>query len=201
MLLVGLTGGLGSGKTFVGRYLESLGCVFIQADELGHAVLLPGGEAYSAVVETFGPRILAPDGSIDRRALGSLVFENPDLLARLNSLVHPAVRLRQDSLVAQARQRDPNAIVVVEAAILVETGSYKRFDRLIVTVCPLEMQIERAIKRSGLSRVEVEARLRRQASNEEKIRVADFVVDTSRSKEETGREVEKVYQSLRSSQS
>ena len=201
MLLVGLTGGLGSGKTLVGRALESLGCVFIQADELGHAVLKPDGEAYSAVVEAFGPAILSADGSIDRHSLAALVFDRPDLLERLNSFVHPAVRARQNSLVAEARQRDPNAIVVVEAAILVETGSYKRFDRLIVTVCPLETQIERAIKRSGLSRVEVESRLRRQASDEERRSVADFVVDTSRSKEETGMEVEKVYRSLRSLQS
>lgn len=201
MLLVGLTGGVGSGKTFVGRILESLGCVFIQADELGHAVLMPDGEAYPAVVEAFGNAILAPDGAIDRRALAAVVFNHPDLLERLNSIVHPAVRRRQDSLVAAARQRDPGVIVVVEAAILVETGSYKRFDRLIVTVCPLETQIERTIKRSGLSAVEVEARLRRQASDEERFRVADFVVDTSRSKEETAKEVEKVYQSLRSLQS
>ncbi len=201
MLLVGLTGGVGSGKTFVGRILESLGCVFIQADELGHAVLMPDGEAYPAVVEAFGNAILAPDGAIDRRALAAVVFNHPDLLERLNSIVHPAVRRRQDSLAAAARQRDPGVIVVVEAAILVETGSYKRFDRLIVTVCPLETQIERTIKRSGLSAVEVEARLRRQASDEERFRVADFVVDTSRSKEETAKEVEKVYQSLRSLQS
>lgn len=198
MLLVGLTGGLACGKTFVGRTLEDLGCHLIQADELGHQVLSPSGAAYRPVLDEFGPSILTPSGEIDRRALAALVFNDPDRLQRLNSIVHPAVRALENSLLESIRARDPRAIVVVEAAILVETGSYQRFDRLIAVVCGREEQIERTMKRSGLSRAEVEARLSRQLPNEEKIRLAHYVIDTSQSKESTIEQTRRVYQSLRS---
>jgi dephospho-CoA kinase len=199
MLQIGLTGGLGSGKTFVGQTLEGYGCHLIQSDSVGHEVLLPGGEAYEPVVREFGKEILAEDGSIDRRKLAAAVFDRPERLERLNQLVHPAVRSRQEKAIEALRRTDPDGIVVVEAAILVETGSYKKFDRLIVVVCRLDQQIERAMKR-GMSLEEVEARLKRQLPNEEKMRVADYVIDSSRSKEETAEQVRAVYEGLRSIQ-
>lgn len=198
MLRVGLTGGLASGKSFVGHALADLGCYLIEADELGHQVLLPDGEAYAGVVSEFGRDILDSQGLIDRRKLGALVFEKPERLEKLNRLVHPPVGQRQARMIAEIAQRDAKAIVVVAAAILVETGSYKRFDRLIVVTCTLDQQIERAMKRGPYTREEVLARLSRQLPLEEKVRLADYVVDTSGSKENTLEQVGAVYKSLRS---
>ncbi len=132
MLKVGLTGGLACGKTFVGEALAGYGCLLIQADVLGHEVLAPGGEAYQQVVEEFGPGILGADGAIDRRALAAQVFGSPERLARLNSLVHPPVVRREERLLAEFAAREPHGIAVVEAAILIETGSHSRFDRIIL---------------------------------------------------------------------
>jgi dephospho-CoA kinase len=200
MLKVGLTGGLASGKSFVGGTLHSLGCHLIKADELGHEVLMPGGEAYNAAIAAFGREILDEDGAINRRRLATRVFTDSGLLARLNAIVHPAVFRREDALTAEIQAAEPGAIVVVEAAILVETGTYKRYDRLIVAVCTREQEIARAMKRDGVTREEAEARLARQLPLEEKVRLADYVVDTSGSKENTVVQVREVYRSLRSLQ-
>ena len=198
MLRVGLTGGLASGKSFVGHSLRDLGCYLIEADELGHQVLLPGAEAYDAVIHAFGSEILDHDGFIDRHKLAEQVFGKPELLAKLSSLVHPPVYERQERAIADIARNDPSAIAVVEAAILVETGSYKRFNRLIVAVCSPEQQLERAMKRGAYTREEVMARLSRQLPLEEKVRVADYVIDTSGTKENTQEQVRTVYGSLRS---
>jgi dephospho-CoA kinase len=200
MLRVGLTGGLATGKSFVGQALAGLGAHLLQADQLGHQVLLPGGEAYDAVVTEFGRDILAPDLTIDRRRLGALVFGQPGRLARLNALVHPPVIAREEKWLAGLAAADPAAIAVVEAAILVETGSYKRFHRIILTVCPEELQIERAMKRDQLTREEVVERLRRQMPLEQKKQFAHFVVDTSGDKEQTLRQVRTLFQELQSIQ-
>jgi len=198
MLRVGLTGGLASGKSFVGHALRDLGCYLIEADELGHQVLLPGAEAYDAVIHAFGTEILDHDAFIDRHKLAEQVFGKPELLAKLSSLVHPPVYERQERAIADIARNDPSAIAVVEAAILVETGSYKRFNRLIVAVCTPEQQMERAMKRGAYSREEVMARLSRQLPLEEKVRVADYVIDTSGTKENTLEQVRTLHGSLRS---
>ena len=135
MLKVGLTGGLACGKSFVGEELASFGCLLIHADELGHQVLAPGGEAYEDVVREFGAEILERGGDIDRQALAAQVFGAPERLARLNALVHPPVLRREEALIAEFAARQPDGIAVVEAAILIETGSYKRFDRIILVTC------------------------------------------------------------------
>jgi len=198
MLHVGLTGGLASGKTFVGHALEDLGCYVSRADDLGHKVLLPGGEAYDAVINEFGNAILDDEGMIDRRRLAALVFEYPERLEKLNSLVHPPVIRREKEMEDDIARRDPHAIAVVEAAILVETGSYTRFDKLIVAFCSPEQQLERAMHRSSYTKEEVMARLSRQLPLAEKIKVADYVIDTSGSKEQTLAQVRRVYESLES---
>ncbi len=195
MLRVGLTGGLASGKSFVGQALADLGCHLIEADRLGHEALMPGAEAYESVVREFGRSILAPDGAIDRARLAAEVFEQPDRLARLNGLVHPAVIRREEEILAELEARDPGGIAVMEAAILVETGSYRRFDKLIVTVATPEQQVERAVAR-GLSREEALARISRQMPLEEKRKYADYVIDTSGPKENTLRQVREVYRAL-----
>lgn len=195
MLRVGLTGGLASGKSFVGQALADLGCHLIQADQLGHEVLMPGAEAYDAVVGEFGPGVLAPDGTVDRSRLAAEVFDRPERLAKLNSLVHPPVIRREEEMLEEIEARDPGGIAVMEAAILIETGSYRRFDRIILVVAGREQQIERAMGR-GLSREKALARIERQMPLEEKRKYADYVIDTSGEKEDTLRQVREVYRAL-----
>jgi dephospho-CoA kinase len=197
MLKVGLTGGLASGKSFVGRTLADLGCFLIQADALGHQVIEPGGEAYDRVVSLFGREILNSEERIDRKRLASLVFSDPEKLAQLNALVHPPVKARERALAAGFAGEHPDGIAVTEAAILVETGSYKDYARLIVAVCRPEQQVARAMERDGASREEVLDRLRRQMPLEDKVKYADFVIDTSGSKENTLQQVRTVYEALR----
>ena len=196
MLRVGLTGGLASGKSFVGRALADLGCLLIQADELGHQVLEPGGEAYNGVIREFGPGIVKADGTIDRPKLGVLVFQDPQRLAALNALVHPPVWARERRLLEEYAAVHPHGIAVVEAAILVETGSYRNYSKLIVAVCSEEQQIERAVSRDGMTREQVLDRLSRQMPLAEKIKYADYVIDTSGAKEDTLAQTRAVYQAL-----
>ncbi len=200
MLLVGLTGGLASGKSHVGRQLAAFGCLLVKADEMGHRVLMPGGEAYEPAIAEFGPEILDPDGTINRRKLAALVFGNPERLETLNHLVHPAVRIRTRAIIDEFAVNHPDGIAVVEAAILVETGTYRNYDRLIVVVCTEEQQIQRAMDRDGITREEAEARLRRQLPLAEKIKYADYVIDTSGSRESTTAQTRAVYEALRSTQ-
>jgi dephospho-CoA kinase len=197
MLRVGLTGGLASGKSLVGRYLEDLGCLLIQADELGRQVIDQGGETYDAVVAAFGQDILNADGSMNRRKLAAIVFPDPAQLAKLNALVHPRVKIREMDLVKEFARLHPDGIAVTEAAILVETGSFKDYDRLIVAVCRPEQQIERAMERDGASRENVLDRLRRQIPLDDKVKYADFVIDTSGTKENTLQQTRTVYEALR----
>ncbi|HSB13391.1 MAG TPA: dephospho-CoA kinase [Bryobacteraceae bacterium] len=198
MLKVGLTGGLATGKSFVGAALADMGCHLIKADELGHQVLLPGGEAYDGVVREFGAGILNPDGTIDRKRLASEVFGNPERLAALTRLVHPPVIRREEEFIAKIAAREPDAIAVVEAAILIETGSYKRFDTIILAVCGEQQQVERAVLRDGADPDEIRARIRRQMPLEEKRKYATYIIDTSGSKEDTLRQTRAVYNLLRS---
>jgi dephospho-CoA kinase len=197
MLKVGLTGGLACGKSFVGEALAGYGCLLVRADELGHEVLAPGGEAYDQVVREFGAEILTQAGEIDRHALAARVFGAPQRLARLNSLVHPPVLRREEALMAEFAARQPDGIAVVEAAILIETGSYKRFDRIILVTCSEEQQVERAMRREGALLDDVRARLGRQMPLDEKRKYADFVIDTSGEKEDTLRQTRAVYDALR----
>ena len=145
----------------------------------------------------FGREILAPDGTIDRPRLAALVFQNPEQLARLNALVHPPVLRREDGIAAEFFAREPHGIAVVEAAILIETGSYRRYDKLILVFCAPEQQIERALRREGAVEADVLARIGRQMPLEEKRKYADYVIDTSGTKEETLRQTRAVYDALR----
>jgi dephospho-CoA kinase len=197
MLKVGLTGGLGCGKSFVGEALASYGCLLIRADELGHEVLRAGGEAYDEVLREFGAGILGPDGEIDRQALAANVFGQPERLARLNAIVHPRVIRREAELMAEFARREPEGIAIVEAAILIETGSFKRYDCLIVVSCTEAQQWERALRRPGASEEDVRARLGRQLPLSEKLKFANFVIDTSGTKQDTLRQTRAVYEALR----
>jgi dephospho-CoA kinase len=208
---VGLTGGIASGKSFVAGALAGYGCFVIQADEIGRQVLATGGEAYAEAVREFGAEILMAEGageprSIDRRRLASLVFADAEKLARLNAIVHPAVIRREEELAAEFFAREPHGIAVVEAAILIETGSYHRFDKLILVFCAQEQQIERAMRRETTGRdagrtsavdADIRARIGRQMPLEEKRKYADFVIDTSGMKDDTLRQTRTIYEELR----
>lgn len=197
MLLVALTGGIATGKSHVGKILESLGCHLIEADALGHLALSPDGEAFAATVAEFGSGILKSNGSIDRKALAAIVFNNPEKLHVLNGIVHPAVGRLQQGKVEAIQKRDPNAIVVVEAAIHIETGGYKRYQKLILVICEEQEQVKRAMARDGANREEVLARITQQMPLSEKRKYADYVIDTSGTPEETRRQTVEVYNSLR----
>lgn len=181
----------------MGEALAGCGCFLIRADVLGHEVLAPGGAAYAPVIREFGNQILGPDGQIDRRLLASRVFGNPEALARLNALVHPPVVRREEQLIEEFAAREPHGIAVVEGAILIETGSYKRFDRLILVTCPEDLQIARAMHRDEASEAEIRARIAVQMPLAEKRKFAHFVIDTSGPKEETLRQTRAVYDELR----
>jgi dephospho-CoA kinase len=200
MLVAGLTGGFASGKSFIGQVLEECGCHLIRADDLGHEALAVDSPVYRGVLTEFGNDILKSDGTIDRRRLGALVFADTERLARLNELVHPYVFARQEERIAELGARDPNSILVVEAAIMIETGSYKRYDAIILAVCDVETQIARAMKRDALSREEVLSRLDRQMPLAEKIPYAHFVIDTDQTREEVITRTQQVYESLRAMQ-
>ena len=198
MIRAGLTGGMACGKSFVARTLEELGCHVVRADDLGRQVMLPGGAAYAAVIEEFGRGIVDANGAIVRKLLAVEVFASPERLAKLNGIVHPAVIALEEQFLAEAERADPHGVGVVEAAILIETGSYKRFEKLIVVSCTREQQIQRAVHRDGCSEDEARARLSRQLPVEEKLRYADYVIDTSGAKQRTLEQTKAVYESLRS---
>ena len=195
MLRVGLTGGVACGKSTVGAMLAARGAHFLQADTLAHQLYLPGALVYDAVVHAFGQDIVRSDGLIDRKALANKAF--PDRIAELNAIVHPAVIEAQNRWLAEREAEDPQGIAVLEAALLIEAGAEKDFDKVIVVTCPFEQKVEHYAHRAGVSveaaRGEVERRSAAQFSDEEKAKHADYVIDNSGTLEETERQVERVW--------
>ena len=197
MLKVGLTGGMACGKTFVAATLGKLGSYIVEADDVAHEVSAPGGEAYDAIVAAFGPDVLERDGQINRARLAQRVFGDPAQLERLNTIVHPAVRQRALRDFADIGARDPHAIIVYVAAILLESGAYREVDKIIVVSCTRAQQMERAMHRPGATEASVLARLERQMPLEKKREFADYIIDTSGGKEDTVRQTEVIYEELR----
>ena len=197
MLKAGLTGGMACGKSFVAAALGELGCEIVEADELGRAVMQPGGEAYQAVVEAFGEEVLDQRGLIDRPRLASIVFSAPERLRALNAIVHPAVRERALREIEEIRRRDSGAIVIYVAAILIESGAWREMDKIIVVSCERARQIERAMLRPGAIEADVVARIQSQMPLDEKQAWADYLIDTGGTKEDTLRQTRIVYEELR----
>ena len=198
MLRVGLTGGVACGKSTVGRLLAQRGAHFLQADTLAHRLYEPGEVVYLTVVERFGREILNCDGSIDRKRLANAAF--PGRINELNSIVHPAVLEAQVRWMADCEQRDPHGIAVVEAALLLEAGAAADFDKLIVVTCDLEQKVARYAQRAKVSvdeaRAEVLRRSAAQWPDEEKARLADYVIDNSGSPEQMTRQVDGIWVEL-----
>ncbi|NLF12790.1 MAG: dephospho-CoA kinase [Anaerolineaceae bacterium] len=170
--LIGLTGNIATGKSAVARTLARLGAAIIDADRVAHEVMEPGGAAYAAVVDAFGPEILNPGGTVDRRRLGDIVFRDPAALARLEAAVHPAVLLEVGRRIAAAEAD----VVVVEAIKLIEAGMHRAYDALWVVTAPREVQIERLVRERGMTHDEATLRVDAQPPQEEKAALADQVL-------------------------
>ncbi len=177
MKVIGLTGGIGSGKSTVSRFLAELGAVVIDADKTGHEVFQPDTEAWREVVTAFGRHILTPNGDIDRAKLGKLVFGNPESLARLNRIMHPPIAEKITAKIAEYRNQGV-AVAVIEAPLLIEAGWPSVVNEIWITVAPESTVLRRLHKRGGLSGAESRARIRSQLSSEERIKHANVVIDT-----------------------
>lgn len=197
MLRVGLTGSIAVGKSFVAGILKELGCHVLDADAVAREVVEPGTPGLRAVAEAFGGEVLSADGTLDRAHLGALIFASEERRALLNSILHPLIIAAQDEQVRRWEDADPHGIAVIEAALMIESGGFRRLDKLIVVHCHPEVQLQRLMWRNNLSREEAERRIAAQMSQEEKKRYADFFVDTSDSFDDTRRQTEYVYQKLR----
>jgi len=196
MLRVGLTGSIGVGKSFVGSVFVQLGCRLLDADDTAREVVLPGTEGLKNIVNEFGPEVLQPDGALDRKVLGSIVFANPEKRQRLNAILHPRIIERQDEILNAWESDDPHGIAIVDAALMIESGGYKRFDKLIVVHCRPEVQLERLMLRDGLSPDEAQKRIDSQMPQSEKQRFADYLIDTSDGFELTRQRTREVYDQL-----
>ena len=196
MLKVGLTGSIAVGKSFVLGILAELGCRILDADATAREVVTPGTPGLNAVVEAFGEEIVLEDGTLDRVSLGKIVFADEKKRERLNSLLHPFIIAAQDDQIRQWEQEDSSGITVVDAALMIESGGYRRFDKLIVVHCRPEVQLARLIAREGLSPEDSERRIAAQMPQEEKKKYADFLIDTSEGFEDTRRQTEAVFQEL-----
>lgn len=193
MLKVGLTGGIGSGKSEVSRRLASLGAVVIDADRIAREVVEPGTEGLARVVEAFGAGILRADGTLDRPKLGSIVFSDPERLAVLNGIVHPLVGAR----VAELQDRaDADAIVVYDVPLLAENGLALMYDVVVVVDAADDVRIARLVELRGMARQDAEARIAAQASREDRLKVADIVVPNEGSLEELTARAEEVWAEL-----
>ncbi|MCS6816009.1 MAG: dephospho-CoA kinase [Blastocatellia bacterium] len=201
MMKVALTGSIAVGKSTVLALFRELGCHTMEADEIAHEVMQPCRPAYHDVVRAFGPEILAEDGTIHRGRLGAIVFRDSARREQLNRLVHPHVLEEIERRIAELERKDPSGILIVAAALVIEAGAHRRFDRTIVVYCDEEEQIARLRRREGISREEALARIRAQLPSSEKRRYADFEIDTSGPLEQTRAQVEAIYRHLRAGSS
>ena len=201
MLKIGLTGGIASGKSLVSSMLVDLGAHCIDADQIAHDLMAPGAPAYDEVVRSFGEEILNPDKSVNRAKVAELAFDKRrPRIYELNRILHPGVIERYESWMEDIRRRDPNAIAILEAALVLEAGLRRRFDKIIVVTCKPQQRAERWAQRFNLdpetAKAEVNRRMMAQAPDEAKIQAADYVIDNSGSVEETRKQVQKVYDAL-----
>jgi dephospho-CoA kinase len=211
MLKVGLTGGIASGKSAVGEMFVALGAHLVQADRISHSLMQPGEAVYNEVVRHFGRGILNPDGSVNRAKLAEAAFGPTDApekqqtsrITELNRIVHPAVIRSQDAWLEETGRRDPHAVAIVEAALILEAGAKDHFDRIIVVTCSADQRASRFAARQKIdlesARKEVERRMAAQLPDEEKIKAANYVIDNSGSLEHTREQVQQVWEKLHSS--
>ena len=200
MYLIGLTGGIASGKTVVASRLAEHGAIHIDADRLARQVVEPGTPALAEIAAEFGPGVIAADGSLDRAALGALVFGDPDALAKLNAITHPAVRKLTSALIAEAGDADPDAIVVYDVPLLVEASVDKLhpFDLIVVVHASVDTRIDRLVRLRGFNRDEAMHRLNSQATDTDRLAIADVVIDSNGTLDETLAQADALYERARS---
>ena len=194
MLRVGLTGGIGAGKSEVSRRLAAQGAVVIDADLIAREVVETGTDGLGEVVEAFGPEVLRPDGELDRARLGDIVFADPELRSKLNAIVHPRVARRMAEL---ERAAGPGAIVVHDVPLIAENGRAGAYDVVVVVDAPPRIQAERLVRRRGMTREQARARMAAQASRGQRLAIADIVIDNSGSLAELDRQVGDLWAQLR----
>lgn len=197
MLRIGLTGSIAVGKSFVAGVLAELGCHVLDADSAAREVVEAGTPGLNALADAFGTGILLADGTLDRARLGAIVFADEPKRQLLNSILHPYIIKRQDEQLQEWEAIDPDGIGVVDAALMIESGGYRRFDKIIVVHCRPEIQLERLMARNKLTREEAARRIAAQMPQDEKKRYADYLIETSEGFESARQETEKVYHALR----
>lgn len=197
MLLVALTGGIASGKSTVARRLEEHGAVIVDADQVARQVVEPGEPALARIAEEFGPGVIAADGTLDRAALGAIVFSDPEGRQRLNAITHPAVLDRSRALFAAAGDADPDAIVVYDIPLLVEAGRIDEFDLRVVVHAATETRVSRMIELRGMTREEALHRINSQATDTDRFAIADVVIDADGTLGHTLEQTDALWENLR----
>ncbi len=196
MISVGLTGGIGCGKSTVAGMFASFGAVTINSDDIGRTLMQPGNVVYDRIVSGFGSEMVDDNGQLDRVKLADIVFHNLEKLKHLNAIVHAPVLREIDRQVQLARRKDPNAVILVESAVLFEAGQNRRFDKMVVVWCNPEQQVERYVAKSRVSAEDVQRRMDAQMPGEEKKRLADFVIDTSGPMEDSEKQSREIFTQL-----
>jgi dephospho-CoA kinase len=200
VLRVGLTGGIACGKSTVAKMFADLGAHIVDADAIVHDLYHPGEQVYQELVRHFGQEIVKPDGELDRAKLAAAAFEG-GRVEELNKIVHPAVIQRQEQWMREIGDREPYAVIIVEAALILEAGVHDRFDKIIVVICKPAQKIARLAGRMGMNeaeaRADVERRTKAQLPDEEKMRRADFVIDNSGPVDITRHQVERIFSELK----
>lgn len=197
MLKVGLTGSIAVGKSFVLGVLAELGCRVLDADATAREVVAPGTAGLHSVVEAFGLGIVREDGTLDRVTLGAIVFSNDEKRQLLNSILHPLIIAAQDDQIRQWQSEDPSGIAVIDAALMIESGGYHRFDKVIVVHCRPDVQLDRLVARDGLSPEAAVERIAAQMPQQDKMKYADFLIDTSEGFDSAREQTEGVFRELK----
>ena len=195
-LLVGLTGGIATGKSTVTEIFRQLGCVIIDADVLAREVVEPGEPALARIAEEFGGEVLRPDGALDRKALGAVVFGDADRRRRLEAITHPEIRARLEGRLAELAARGFQGIVVFDGPVMIESGNYRNMDRLVVVVTDEETQAARLVAREGMPRDEAARRIASQMPVAEKAKLADYVIDNRGDRASTEAQAREVHSAL-----
>jgi dephospho-CoA kinase len=195
-LLVGLTGGIATGKSTVDAVLRELGACIIDADVLAREVVEPGEPALTEIAAAFGPDVLGPDGRLDRKALGAIVFADPDRRRKLEAMTHPRIRERFQQRIDELTARDFRGLVFFDAPVMIESGNYRNMDRLVVVIADEPTQIARLMARDGVDRAEALRKIRSQMPLDEKAKLADYVIDNSGNPEATETRAREVHRAL-----
>jgi dephospho-CoA kinase len=197
MLKVGLTGSIAVGKSFVCEIFRELGAFVLDADKTAREVVEPNTEGLKAIVENFGMEVLQPNGELDRVKLGAIVFTDERKRQLLNSIVHPLVIEKQNGWLRTREDENPNAICIIDAALMIESGGYNRFDKIIVVWCEAAIQLQRWMLRNNLNAEDAAKRINAQMPQEEKKRYADFLIDTSEDFEMTREQTNEIFEQLK----